>query len=295
MNTAEELSVWLNIPVDELWEYAASADDNYKPHRFKMKPSGGKRRIDPPRPTLKSIQRSVLKLIAPRITSPIAYSVKGRSHIDAARKHVRQHFVGTLDICDFYSSVRISLVRRSLQTAGFGGDALKLLVALLTRNGRLRQGPPSSPAIANLALAEIDRQIYEEMHRLCVDVTRVVDDYTISGRNRPAVHEMQQFIEARIRSLGLQINPDKTAIMGRHEPQIIHGYTVNSRVSIPKNKKSAGKRLSKKGLRDTVRRVCRYGCSNKQRKRLLNQIDHVEHTDPRVAQRLRDALLEGAQ
>jgi RNA-directed DNA polymerase len=295
MNTAEELAAWLDIPVNELWERAASADDGYKPHRPKKKPSGGTRRIDPPRKSLKSIQRSILKLIAPRISSAIAYGVKGRSPSDAAHVHVRQPFVGKLDISNFYSSVRANIVRRGLRNAGFGGDAPRVLVALLTRNGRLRQGPPSSPAVAHLVLAETDRQIYEKMLHLDVVVTRVVDDYTISGSNRPAVHEMQQFIEARIRSLGLRINSGKTEMKGRHEPQIVHGYSVNNSVSIPKNKKSADGRLSKKGLRDSVRRVRRFPCSDKKRKRLLSQINHMRQTDPTAAQRLHKALLGGAR
>jgi RNA-directed DNA polymerase len=295
MNTAEELAAWLGIPVDELWAHAASADDGYEHPFDKRKQSGGTRRIDPPRPTLKSIQRSILKLIAPRISSPIAFGVKGRSHIDAARVHERQHFVGMLDITNFYSSVRAKLVQRALRNAGFGGDALRLLVALLTRNGRLRQGPPSSPAMANIVLDEIDRQIYEKMLHLGVVVTRVVDDYMISGSNRSAVRKMQEFIETQLRSIGLRINPAKTATMGRHEPQIVHGYTVNNRVTIPKNKKSADGRLSKKGLRDSVRRVHRFGCSNRQRKRLLSQINHMRQTDPTAAQRLKTALNESAR
>jgi hypothetical protein len=144
-------------------------------------------------------------------------------------------------------------------------------------------------------LAVIDRKISKEMIRLSVVVTRVADDYAISGSNQSAVRKMQQFIKTQLRSIGLRINPDKTAIMGRNEPQIIHAYTVNSRVSIPKNKKSAGKRLSKKALRDTVRRFRRYGCSNRQRKRLLGQINHVRRTDPAAAQRLHKALIGGVR
>jgi RNA-directed DNA polymerase len=295
INTVEELAAWLDIPVDELWAHAASADDGYKPPIAKRKQSGGTRRIDPPRQTLKSIQRSILKLIAPRISSAIAYGVKESSHIDAAFQHVRKHSVGKLDITNCYECIRASLVRRSVRNAGFGGDALRLLVALLTRNGRLRQGPPSSPAVAHLVLAEIDRQICEEMLRLGVVVTRVADDYAISGSNRSSVCQMMRFIESRLGSIGLRVNPAKTSIMGRHEPQIIYGYIVNNSVAIPKNKKSAGRRLSKKGLRDSVRRVRRFGCSNKQWKRLLGQINHVRQTDPTAAQRLHKALIGGTR
>ena len=295
MKTLEELASAFQLSVDELRMRTASPDGDYDYYYYKRKRSGGRRRIDPPMEPLKETQRLARDLLAPLITSPIVYGVKDRNYFDAARIHVRQQFVGMLDIEDFYSSVRTALVRWALRNVGFEGEALEWLVALLTRDGRLRQGPPSSPAMANLVLAQLDERVAAEALRLRVNVTRVVDDFAISGSNRSAVRDMQRFITRQLRDLDLRVNPQKTSIMVRHEPQLVHGLTVNNGVAIPKNKKTASRRLSRKHMRSEVRRVARYGCTDQEYKRLVGLIGHVKYLHPKEADRLLADLLGGAR
>jgi RNA-directed DNA polymerase len=294
MKKLEELASAFQLSVDELRMRTASPDHDYDNYYYKRKRSGGRRRIDPPMEPLKETQQLARDLLAPLITSPIVYGVKDRIYFDAARTHERQPFVGTLDAEDFYSSVRTGLVRWALRNAGFEDEALEWLVALLIRDGRLRQGPPSSPAMANLVLAQLDERVAAEALRLRVKVTRVVDDFAISGSDRSAVREMQRFITRQLRDLGLRVNRQKTSIMDRHEPQVVHGLTVNNGVAIPKNKKTAGRRVSREALRSEVRRVVRYGCSVEEREELLGLIGHVKYLHPRQAKRLRAELLRSA-
>jgi len=229
------------------------------------------------------VQKLINGLLAPLIDSPIAYGIPGRSHVDAARVHEGQNFVGKHDIPDFFTSIVVDRVRSALRDAGFSGEALELLVALVTLNGRLRQGPPSSPVIANLVLAELDRQLAEKADRLCVNATRTSDDITASGPTWIAVRRFLQFVEDQLRELGLRVNWGKYSITPHRRAQLVHGGTVNRTTSIPKKKSTAKKKLSRERLRDDVRRARRYGCTDKQWEKATGQIGYIKPLHPKRA------------
>jgi RNA-directed DNA polymerase len=289
MNTIDELAA--SLLRGELRSLAASPEQHYKETRWEKKPTGGSRRIDEPRERLKAVQKYIADLLAPLIDSPIAYGIDGPSHVDAAGVHEGQPVVGKLDIEDFYPSVTADLVRSALRDVGFGGEALDLLVQLVTLRGRLPQGAPSSPAVANLVLARLDRRVAAEATRLGARVTRVADDFTLSGSSWIAVRRLQEFIEGELRDLGLRVNWRKHAITPHHRAQLVHGLTVNGRTSVPK--RPHGRKMSRRGLRSGVRRARRYGASTEQEQKLAGRIGYAKQLHEREGQRLLDALHTG--
>ncbi len=281
----------LGAPADELRALARSADDRYGPPQRHRKRSGGVRLVHEPDSDLKRIQRRVSAVLWPRVKSPIAYGIPGRTREEAARAHECASWVATLDIKDFFPSIRTKHVQAALSRAGFPGEALDTLVALVTRRGQLVQGPPSSPAVACLVLSEFDHGLALQGDAAGLTVTRYVDDIAISGMSRQQVQQMLRFVIQELRGLGLPINRDKVGLVPRHKAQLLHGLTLNNGASIPKRKTTAPDRLSRDQLRSAVRRAQHYGATDAERARLMGQISCLIRLHPREAQQLRRALM----
>ena len=220
--SVEALACLVGLEPQDLRLMAARADTLYLPPRWKPKASGGQRRIDRPWSHLKRVQRRLGELLAERLESPIAFGVSGRSQLDAARVHVRQRFVGHLDIRDFFPGVKSDLVRTKLEEIA-EGEVVELMMALLTFRGRLPVGSPASNAVANLVLADLGRRVAERAGAAGVRVTRFTDDFAVSGPVHRDVEGMIGFIARELSRLGPRVNRRKVFITPNHRPQVVHG------------------------------------------------------------------------
>jgi len=254
-----------------------------------LKPSGEWRRIDEPESILKDAQERLLCRVFDVIAEPseIAFAVKGRGHIAAARRHERKLWVACCDIDNFFPSVTAAMVHDLLLAMGCGEDRAAVLARLMTYRGALPQGAPTSSMIANLLLTEIDRRVYEYALRLAVTVTRYVDDFAVSGADRDNVKRMLSFIAGELRRLGLREKREKRTLVRRDQPQVVHGLTVNNGVAVPKP--------YRKALDSDVHRAGQRGCTDKERERLVGRIDYVAKLHPRLAKRLRASLRRAPQ
>jgi hypothetical protein len=291
MNTIDELAIALLK--GELRYLAASVEQHYKPPRWEGKTSGGTRRIDEPRARLMAVQKLIKRHLAPLIDSPIAYGISGLSHVNAAEQHPGKGYLGKLDALNFFPSITEGLVREALRSEGFGGEALDLLVKLVTLKGCLRQGPPSSPAVANLVLKDFDRQVADMATQLGVSVSRSTDDFVTKGPTWISVKRLHDFINEQLRQLGLRVNWSKYSITPHHQCQLAHGLTVNRQPCIPKRKKTAGEKLSRERVRGSVRRAKRVGFSKVEQQRLNGQLGYMKPLHAHEVQRLLDALRDG--
>lgn len=141
-------------------------------------------------------------------------------------------------------------------------DAAVLIARLCTYRGRLPQGAPTSPALANLAFAEYDVRIQQSLGPDFV-YTRYVDDLTISlshaaaRRNKfSAKDEMRAHVEAIVREAiaksSFQLNPRKTRVSELAEGHRITGLRVDKHsVRLP--------RESLRRLRSLVYRIEKSG------------------------------------
>ena len=166
-------------------------------------PYKGKRRVlHVPYKPLARVQKALLRLVLnPAQDTLPRYVMGGRSSGDGQRgqfgifqnaaAHVGQGFVASFDIKDFFPSIRLSDIVQALQTVPCAAiddngspmpwtdDSAVFVARLVTRRGRLPQGAPTSPAIANLAFRHYDEIIRD---RLGADFvyTRYFDDLTVS-------------------------------------------------------------------------------------------------------------------
>ena len=158
-------------------------------HRQIPKGNRGKRTLFIPIPPLRRIHRALLRLPLAIAQSGLAWQVVGGHSKDTganlrvgilanAATHVGQRFIATFDLANFFPSVHVSDVistLRSLKCAMVARLSPELFISewthgaailgrrLVTYRGRLPQGAPTSPAIANLVFARFDERIISRL------------------------------------------------------------------------------------------------------------------------------------
>lgn len=183
-------------------------------------PKGNKTRyLHIPNPPLKALQKSILRILQPeadRFLSAHVFGarlgIRGPAFMNA-EPHLNQHIIASFDIRDFFASTTVADVIRGLQflaqqtrfavdasraaayPSRFHGkrafcsiewtDDVRVFVSRIgTHRGRLPQGSPLSPLLANIAFAPLDSRIYDRLCERCgkatVRYTRYFDDITIS-------------------------------------------------------------------------------------------------------------------
>lgn len=255
------------------YQALVSASENPKPHYITYdipKRNGGKRTISEPKESLKFIQRWILDNIlhvCPVHFSAMAFRV-GFSIKNNAIPHVDQPMVLSLDMIDFFSSIRSEYVSSIFKEMGYEATVAKVLTGLTTLHSCLPQGAPTSPALSNLAFTDIDASLYEYAVKLGIHYTRYADDMTFSGKFDPG--SVICMCRQILRKHNQQLNEGKTRLMLPHQRQEVTGVVVNKHIQAP--------RTVRRQLRQESYYVKKYGfASHSQRCHSLyaNRLDHL--------------------
>jgi hypothetical protein len=172
------------------------------------KKSGAYRTIYCPGRRQKQALRALLPEIARKARMACPEEVchgftEGRSPVTNALAHVGRRFTTCFDLRDFFDTVRLEHVR----------DLLTAREARLTFvSGAPRQGLPTSPAVANLAAAWLDRTILKWVsdHALNVVYTRYADDLSFSYDDPELTAAILRVIPQIVIACGFQVNDRKT-------------------------------------------------------------------------------------
>jgi len=197
------------------------------------KKNGGKRRIEAPHPNLKIVQRKLAVSLLDQI--PVDQSLHGKpgtSQMSAARLHVHQHTVMTMDLSDFFPSVTSRSLMRVLKRNGFSEEVADLVCRLCTHRKRLPQGAPTSPVLARIVVSAAAKRIRSATGTAspAVRVTQYVDDLAISGPQ--GIERFENLIRKIYEQDGLRINSQKTRVMRGSETKEVLGLKVNERLEI---------------------------------------------------------------
>jgi len=201
------------------------------------KKAGGTRTICSPKNDLKRLQRAILEEILWEFRMPqyVHGCVRGRSIVSNAEPHVNKPLVLTIDIKDFFGSIKPELVNRIFQEQFHCDEqSAEVLTKLTTYGNFLPQGAPTSPTIANIAALPVDLAIIEicEQNSMQYAYTRYVDDITISGDSRLAFL-LGPFYRA-VNKCGFTASPDKLKTGRPSNRQKVTGVIVNKKMSPPK-------------------------------------------------------------
>lgn len=193
----------------------------------------------------------------------------GRSPVTNAAQHVGYQWSVCFDLKDCFDHVTRERVERVL---GCGTGAHDNVY----HNDVARQGIPTSPALANIALSKVDAQIVNALDGRGV-YTRYADDLTISTNDYGVVEEMQTHVRKFVSLAGFCLNHKKTRVQSaKAGRRIITGVAVDDAIH-PRRKdkrrlRAAEHQRNAKQARG-LREWCRLKRPNTIRKalRLLNE------------------------
>lgn len=263
LKTPDDLAVWLNLPHQRLaWlvhrftdgrpQTAATAHYHF---HWKPKRSGGHRLIEAPKATLHNVQSQILTGILEKLSiHPAAHGfVPGRSILSNARPHVGQAVVLKFDLSDFYANVRFARVVAIFRAMGYGREVAIWLARLTTSSiplnlafprgdahalfpylsRHLPQGAPTSPWLANLSAARLDRRLAGFARAYHARYTRYGDDLTFSGDERFAktLRVVIPLIQQILRQERFHLHRKKRRVLRRHQRQAVTGVVVNDQPS----------------------------------------------------------------
>lgn len=211
-------------------------EDAWYRTRFEPKKSGnGMREINPPLKSLKLMQKRINRLLQ-RLLVPVAVKggIKGHSHLDHAAVHTGKTVVITMDLSDFYPSVKSGRVYDIFcQRLGCSPDIARLLTRLTTYHGRLPQGAPTSGIIAVLAAERLAMRLMNLAEAYHAIFTMYMDDMAFS-----AYYLLPKSFQAKVKEIVEQerfkLKEAKTEEMvATKREQLVTGLKVNDGLDIP--------------------------------------------------------------
>lgn len=230
---AKDLSALLGYQLEALLSALDAPHLLYR-RFFIAKKGSGKRRIDQPLDSLHDIQQWILAHILNKCTphhAAMAFT-KNRSIKLNALPHVKQPQVLSLDVKDFFPSLHPEKVIKVFSDMGYAQEVAEILTGLTTLGFGLPQGAPTSPALSNLIMIDIDEYLARFATRSGISYTRYADDLTFSGAFTPGkVIDRCRFI---LKKHGLKLNETKTRLMWPHQCQEVTGVVVNKKLQAPR-------------------------------------------------------------
>jgi RNA-directed DNA polymerase len=227
-----------------------SADHLYKVYDIDKRHGSQKRRIEQPSRVLKFLQRWIVANVLQDIPihAAAAAYVPGSSVRLHAEKHVANNYLLRLDVHTFFPSIKKDDIRQHLiknrnQLHFVDGNAdIDLLAAVVTRNGGLVIGAPSSPTLSNQIMFQFDELIDRWCRKSQVTYTRYADDLffsTLTPDRLGLAHEKVIEILASLEYPKLHLNNDKTVYTSRKKKRLVTGVSLTSdgRISLGRQKK----------------------------------------------------------
>lgn len=227
---------FLHCGKEELLRFCEHPQQHY--HQFEMVVKGKKRPIAEPIGKFRQVLNN-LKCLLDRINLPVYLhgGVKGCSPKTNAIGYICKSAVLNFDLQDFFPSVAPPMVYALFsKRLGCSPDVARLLTKLVTLNGGLPQGSPTSTVVGNLVVMPlVERLNTLAKHHGCT-YSQFVDDGTISGPGY--IGNLRPLIDRIISQEGLRASPKlhKRITRYHYEEQVVTGVAVNKRIDVPKEK-----------------------------------------------------------
>ncbi|WP_010522856.1 reverse transcriptase domain-containing protein [Aquimarina agarivorans] len=251
---------------------------------FEIKKRNGKNRtLYEPLPSLKEIQLWILDeiLYKLKVSRYAKAYVPKRSIKEHTIYHTNEPLVLTLDIKEFFNSIKFESVEYLFFSIGYSRKMSNLFAKLCFRENELPQGAPTSPYISNLILKDFDTEVSKYCMKNKIKFTRYADDLAFSGNLN--AEEIKKLVKKELSKIGLELNEEKTKLMKPNQPQIISGIVVNKKAQLPKKIRNS--------LRNEMYYIKNYGLAshiertNQKKsnylKHLMGKVNYVLQINPR--------------
>ncbi len=230
--------------------YGRKERQNYRVFQI-PKGNGGVRVISAPPANLSILQKKLLRVLGlvyqPR--TGVTGFVRGRSTLTNAKYHAARATVLNFDLENFFPTIHLGRVRGMLTSKPYeiGKPAAETIAQIACDHaGRLPQGSPTSPILANMVCTALDTELVMFARKHRCSYSRYADDITLSTTRRTVVAEIAEQGESErwvvgneLRQLverhGFRINPEKTRLRRSRERQRVTGLVVNEFPNVPRN------------------------------------------------------------
>lgn len=237
---------------------------------FEIKKKNGKmRKISEPLPSLKEIQDWILvNILEVEKVSPFAKAYRKKvGLLENVKFHKNQPKVLTLDLKDFFPSIKTENVELIFRSFGYSVLISNLLSKLCTRDGCLPQGAPTSPYLSNIFFKSADDLIIKYCLDNNIRYTRYADDLSFSGNFDEK--KLIELVENTVRPMGLLLHPDKIKIMKPNERQTVTGIVVNEKPQVVFHKRNK--------LRQEMHYIIKFGLQDHMQRKNIKYRNYVEH------------------
>lgn len=224
----------LHTSSSELAHLSASVGQYYYRHEG-IDAKGKRRPFATPTGRLRRIVDGVKSLLE-RIELPncVHGSRKGRSYESNAKPHEYQSELLKVDIADFFPSIKPHRVYKMfVSELDCIPDVARVLTRLVTLDGCLPQGSPTSPIVAALVTRRMARRIEQLAKAHGAVFTQYVDDISISG---PNVSHLKERLYSIIEQEGFGVRQEKTELSANDEEKVVTGVRVDRGRDVPKQK-----------------------------------------------------------
>lgn len=281
----------LHLSEEYLTLLAKTASFRYKEYTI-PKHGGGTRLIHHPSRELKLAQRWLVKNVLSLL--PVhdnVFSYREGVNIRDLAMHLAPHpYLCRIDFLNFFPSIKSEDVMRLLSgnPAPLAGwhlkeDDFEFITRIACRHKTLTIGAPSSPAISNAILFNLDRRISDAVLSLGARYGRYADDLYISAQSKEdltTLHKATGRLIHAERSPQLRVNRRKTAFSSRASRRVVVGLNVT-----PDGKISIG-RHNKRKIKAFVHRYLLNDLSEKDKSYLRGYISFVASVEPAFARSL---------
>jgi retron-type reverse transcriptase len=206
---------------------------------YKIPKAGHKsRQIEAPRRFLKIVQRWIYDYILSTVSLPseVHGFTPKKDIFTNAKPHLGAKNIMVIDIKDFFPSIKKKSVKRVFKELGFPNKVSERLTGICAFDGRLPQGAPTSPALANIIFSPIDLELINIAKEWDCKYTRYADDIVFSGNMKFTIKEEKR-VTSLIEEYRFKINKKKSRIIGSGGRQIVAGLVVNQKGLPPRNKR----------------------------------------------------------
>jgi RNA-directed DNA polymerase len=185
---------------------------------------------------MRTIQYRLLTKVLNKLALPeyVHAFEKNRSIPTMAAMHVNKHCIISVDIKDFFHSIKQEKLFSILCRLGIGSIPARTISEICTYKAFVPQGALTSPKVSNLITSVTfgpNIQQYCQLHEFTLTI--YADDVTISTNNKQVDPKMViRDISKMIRDEGFRINKKKTKVMFYGSRQYVCGAVVNTKVNL---------------------------------------------------------------
>ena len=242
MSLLRELVEEIGLSASEIQRIISTAPARYKVYDIPKRDGIGWRTIAQPSRELKAIQNYVLhKKLSKYPVHPnsMAYAKK-RNIRQNAERHAQSNSILKLDFQQFFPSIKVLDWERFAKltpNAEIHEGDIRLYSQIMFW-GQLRRsttprclsiGAPTSPALSNILLFELDVTLTTEAERIGVVYTRYADDITISGPTVDLILAFEKITRRTVRILRrpkLIFNEEKRGLFKKGQRRLVTGLVV---------------------------------------------------------------------